>query len=287
MKVSVIGAGAVGKATGAGLSRIGHEVIFYDIDRNRLRELKAEGLNVTESLNEASVCDVHMISVPTPVPGGTMDFTIVESALTALAKAMTQHNEYQVVAIRSTVVPFTTRNRLIPLLERYCPLTLGKHYGVCHNPEFLREVHALDDFLDPPINVIGTNDEQSASIMRQLYATFDAPLLVTNLENAEAIKIFSNVYNAGKVSFFNEMYIIAERLGLDHNVISQALTKSSLGVRVPEYYTRGGSPFGGKCLPKDLAAFITFLRERKLSTGLFDEVARINEVMKRLEVEKK
>jgi nucleotide sugar dehydrogenase len=214
-----------------------------------------------------------------------MDFSIVESAITDLAKTMTQHDEYQVVAIRSTMVPFTTRNKMIPLLERYCHLKLGEHYGVCHNPEFLREAHALDDFLDPPINIIGTNDEQSAGIMRKLYAPFHAPLLVTTVENAEAVKIFSNVYNAGKVSFFNEMYLIANKLGLDHNVISQALTKSALGVRIPEYYTQGGRPFGGKCLPKDLAAFITFLKEHNLSPGLFKEVNKINEVMKKLEVQ--
>jgi nucleotide sugar dehydrogenase len=152
-------------------------------------------------------------------------------------------------------------------------------------PEFLREANALDDFLDPPINVVGTDDKRSADIMRQLYAPLHAPLLVTTLENAEAVKIFSNVYNAGKVSFFNEMYLIAQKLGLDHQVISQALTKSSLGVRIPEYYTRGGHAFGGKCLPKDLAAFITFLREREISPGLFEEVDKINEVMKKLEVQ--
>jgi UDPglucose 6-dehydrogenase len=283
LKVSVIGAGVIGTATGVGLSRVGHDVIFYDIAGKRRRELKAEGYSVAERLDAVIGCDVHFICVPTPVPGGVMDFSYVESAVSALAKVLTPHDRYQVVVIRSTVLPLTIRNRIIPLFARDCRLTLGKHYSICHNPEFLREACALEDFLNPPVIVIGTDDEQSAGIMKQVYAPFKVPLVSTTPENAEAIKIFTNVYNATKVSFFNDMYLIAQKLGLDHKVISQTLTKSSLGVRIPEYYTKGGYPFGGVCLPKDLAALITFLKEQRLDPGFFEEVSRINEEMKKLE----
>jgi len=283
LKVSIIGVGAVGKATGVGLSQVGHEVIFYDIAKDRRRELEAQGYSIAENLDAVNGADVHFICVPTPTPDGRMDFAIVESAVTELVKSMTEQNQYQVIAIRSTILPLTTREKIIPLLKRHCPLKTGEQYGVCHNPEFLREAHALADFMKPPVIVIGTDDKRSASVMEHLYDPFKAPLLVTTPENAEAIKFFSNVYNASKVSFFNEMYLIAEKLGLNHEVISQTLTKSSLGVRIPEYYARGGYPFGGKCLPKDLTAFIAFLKEQGLNPTLFEEVSRINEKMKRLD----
>jgi UDPglucose 6-dehydrogenase len=282
LKVSIIGAGAVGKATGIGLSQVGHYVIFYDIAESRRKELQAEGYSIAENLDAVNGCDVHIICVPTPVPNGVMDFSIVESAVIGLARVMTGQDKYQVIAIRSTILPLTVKERIIPLLGHHCSLKLGEQYGICHNPEFLREAYALEDFLDPPIIVIGADDERSAGIMKQLYAPFKAPLLITTTGNAEAIKFFSNVYNVTKVSFFNEMYLIAKRLGLDHEVISQALTKSSLGVRIPEYYTKGGYPFAGHCLPKDLAAFITFLKELGFDPVFYKEVVKINEEMKRL-----
>lgn len=286
MKISIIGAGTVGKATGVGLHKFGHEVIFYDIAQDKLKALEEEGYRITESLDAIRECHIHMICVPTPVFNNKLDFKPFESVVKELAKIMNEKDRYQVVVIRSTILPLTTRKAIIPLLKRYCPLKLGEQYGVCHNPEFLREAHALEDFLNPPIIVIGTDDEEIANIMRQLYMPFKASLLVTTLENAEAIKFFSNIYNTTKISFFNQMYIIAERLGLDHEVISQALIKSSLGVHIPEYYTKGGYPFGGKCLPKDLTAFITFLEEQGFNPKLFQEVAEINEEMKRLKAER-
>jgi UDPglucose 6-dehydrogenase len=157
---------------------------------------------------------------------------------------------------------------------------LGEEYGICYNPEFLREAHALEDFLNPPIIVVGGNDKRSGDILGELYASFQAPQVRTTPENAEAIKYLSNAYNAMKISFFNELYLIAQRCGLDHEVLSQALPKSTTAIRLPEYGIRGGYPFGGKCLPKDLAAFIPFVKEQGLNPDLFEAVAGINEVVK-------
>jgi len=287
MRISIIGAGVVGKATGVGLHKFGHEVIFYDIAREKLKALEEEGYRVSENLNAIRGFDIHMICVPTHVLDNKMYLMPLESAVKELAKMMVRQNKYQVIVIRSTILPLTTKTKIIPLLQRHCPLRLGEEYGICHNPEFLREAHPLEDFLEPPIIVIGTDDMQSANIMRELYIPFQSALLITTPENAEAIKYFSNVYNTTKISFFNQVYIIAERLGLDHEVISQALTKSSLGVRIPEYYTKGGYPFRGRCLPKDLTAFIAFLEEQRFNPKFFLTVAEINEEMKRIEAKGK
>ncbi len=276
MKISIIGAGVVGQATGMGLDKYGHEVLFYDIDEQKLGVLTKQGYKVAKDLASVGGFDIHMICVPTPLLNNALDLTFLESAIAELAKALIHQDREQVVVIRSTILPFTTRTKIIPLLQRYCPLKLGEEYSVCYNPEFLREAYALDDFLNPPTVVIGETDERGGDMLAKMYAGFKSPLVRTTLENAEAIKFFSNVYNAMKVSFFNELYIIAEKCTLDHEVISQALTKSSLGIRLPEYYTRGGYPFGGKCLPKDLAAFITFLENQGINPELFKAVAEIN-----------
>ncbi|MBL7119370.1 MAG: nucleotide sugar dehydrogenase [Dehalococcoidia bacterium] len=277
MKVSIVGAGTVGQATGIGLHKYAHEVIFYDIDQQKLETLAKQGYRVTKNLGDIRCYDIHMICVPTPIVNNKPDLTPLESAVKGVAKTLDRQDGYQVVVIRSTILPFTIKKRIIPLLQRYCPLRLGEQYGICHNPEFLREAHALDDFLNPPITVIGETDERSGDMLARLYAPFQSPQVRTTPENAEAIKCFSNAYNATKISFFNKLYLIAERCGLDHEVISQALPKSTTAIRLVEYGIKGGYPFGGECLPKDLAALITFLNEQGLSSHLFQVVAEINE----------
>lgn len=285
MKVSIIGAGTTGRATGIGLQQYGHQVIFYDIKSGVLEELAKKGYKVAEAPEAVSESDVHMICVPTPLKGNSLDLGSLESAVTQVAKGMARKDAYQVIVVRSTVLPSTTRTKIIPLLECYCSLGLGKEYGVCHNPEFLRAAHALEDFHDAPIIVIGEADKRSGDVLAELYAPFSAPQFRSSLENAEAIKCFSNVYNAMKVSFFNEVYLIAQKCALDHEAISQAMLKSSLGVRIPEYYTKGGFPFGGACLPKDLAAVISFVTEQGLNPRLFEAVAEINEEMEKLQAD--
>ncbi len=282
MRVSIVGAGTVGQATGIGLGKYDHEVIFYDIDQQKLEMLAKQGYKVTKNLEAIRGCDIHMICVPTSTVDNEPSLAFLESAAEEVAKKLDRQDGYQVVVIRSTTLPFTIKKKIIPLLQRYCPLRLGEQYGICHNPEFLREAHALDDFLDPPITVIGEADERSGDMLAPLYAPFRSPQVRTTLENAEAIKCLSNAYNAMKISFFNKLYLIAERCDLDHAVISQALPKSTTAIRLPEYGIRGGYPYGGKCLPKDLAAFISFVNEQGLDPHLFEVVAEINEEIRRL-----
>lgn len=282
MKISIIGSGITGKTTGIGLNRHGNEVIFYDTNPEVLEVLENEGHRVAGSILEAlQNCDIHMICVPTPLEGNSFDLSFLESAVKQVGEGIAKKNNYQAVVIRSTVVPFTTRTIVVPLLEYYCNLKMGEEYGVCYNPEFLRMAHALEDFLNPLVIVIGETDKQSGDMIAKLYASFPAPQFRTLLENAEAIKCFSNVYNAMKVSFFNELYLLAQKCGLDHEEISQAMLNSCLGIRIPEYYTKGGFPFGGSCLSKDLAASISFVKDLGLKPYLFKAVAEINKEMER------
>ena len=246
MKVSVIGAGTTGRATGIGLHQHGHQVIFYDTDREVLKILAREGYRVGEAHEATREADIHMVCVPTPLKDNTLDLAFLESSVKQLANVLVKKDGYQVIVVRCTVLPFTIRTKVVTLLERYCPLEMNEEYGVCHNPEFLRAAHALEDFLNPPIIVIGEADKQTGDMLAELYASFPAAVVRTSIENAEAIKCFSNVYNAMKVSFFNELYLVAQKRGLDHEIISQAMLESSLGIRIPEYYTKGGYPFNGR-----------------------------------------
>jgi len=283
MLVSIIGAGTVGRATGIGLQQYGHDVIFHDNDSSVLDRLAQEGYKVTGGVEGVRESHIHIVCVPTPLEENEFNLNFLESAVKQVACGMVRKDTYQLIVVRSTVLPFTMKGKVIPLIERYCTIKSGDEYGVCYNPEFLRTAHALEDFLNPPIIVIGESDKQSGDMLAELYAPFSAPQFKTSLENAEAIKCFSNVYNAMKVSFFNQIYLIAQKCGLDHEAISQAMLRSSLGIRIPEYYTKGGFPFGGDCLPKDLSASTSFVNELGLNTHLFNAVADINEEMKKLE----
>ncbi|MFC1925252.1 NAD(P)-binding domain-containing protein [Chloroflexota bacterium] len=282
MRVSIVGSGTVGQATGKGLSKYNHEIVFYDIDQQKLELLAGQGYKVANNIGAIRGCDIHIICVPTSTVDDEPSLAFLEAAVKEVAETLDSQDGYQVVVVRSTTPPFTIEKKIIPLLQRHCSLILGGQYGLCHNPEFLRENSSLDDFLNPPITVIGEIDERSGDLLAQLYDPFPSPKVRTTLENAEAIKCFSNVYNAMKISFFNKLYLIAEECGLNHEVISQSMPKSTTAIRLPEYGIRGGYPYGGKCLPKDLAAFTSFISEQGIDSHLFKVVAEINEEIKRL-----
>ena len=274
MKLSIIGAGVVGEATGVGFNMQGHDVLFYDIDKKKLASLKIKGYSVKEDILEAvHDSDIIFICVPTPTVNNRMDFSHVKSAVTSIAKALGEVRQYRVVVVRSTVLPSTTRCKVIPLLQRHSKLKAGKDFGVCMNPEFLKEKHSLQDFLNPSRIVIGEFDKQSGDPLESLYGSFKAPIFRTDLDTAEMIKYVANVFLATKISFFNEIYIICQELGLNADSISKVV---SLDPRIGEYGVYGGRPFEGGCLPKDLEAFLNFVKGKGINPKLLEEVFRIN-----------
>jgi len=274
MRISIIGSGIVGKATGVGLYKYGNEVIFNDIDKEKLILLGEQGYSVSEDVSEA-VADstVSFVCVQTPTVNGQMDFSYVEKAIVNIAKVLRKDKEYHVIAIRSTVLPSTTRLRIIPILERYSQLKAGEGFGVCMNPEFLRQESALSDFLKPCRIVIGEFDKRSGDVLEKLYSPFKAPIIRTDLDAAETIKYVTNVFLTTKISFFNEVYLICKRFKLDPIMVAEAV---ALDPRIGNYGIYGGQPFEGKCLPKDLEAFIDFLKSKGTNPKIFDAVLHIN-----------
>jgi len=265
----------VGQASGIGLISKDQEIVFYDIDRKKLNRLREQGYNTSTDLPKVDkMSEILMISVPTPTIQGQMNLSFVLLVAQNVGKALEGVGEYKLVTLRSTVLPTTTRCRVIPTLMKYSKLQAGQDFGVCFNPEFLTEKNALNDFLKPNRVIIGEFDKKSGDLLQKIYEKFKTKIIRTDLDTAEMIKYASNLFLATKISYFNEIYLICQKLGLDANIVSKAV---ALDPRIGAYGVHGGRPFGGKCLPKDLAAFTNFVKTLNLNPKLLDAISLINE----------
>jgi UDPglucose 6-dehydrogenase len=284
VKVSIIGSGIVGQATGMGLALNGNDVLFHDIDRKKLRDLKEKGYETSDNLTEAvTASDIIFVAVPTPTVDKKIVLDIVQDCTKSIGKVLAKTWKYVDVIYRSTIPPGTTRTKLTPGLENYSGLKAGKDFGVCMNPEFLREKTPLEDFLHPSRIVIGEYDERSGNALTGVYSQFRGPIIRTTLDAAEMIKYTSNLFLASKISFFNEIYTVCEKLKIDSNIVGQAV---ALDPRIGAYGSVGGKPFGGMCLPKDLTAFLEFADSMGLDLKLLKAVGEVNEEMNQLQAEK-
>ena len=276
--VLVVGSGAVGKATGVGLGTLGVPVNFYDSNQEVLEVLKGQGLAVSDFLAQnLSESDVVMICVPTPTVDGRQDLSNVLESAEKIGVALRKDDRYRLFVVRSTVLPGTTRSQIIPVLERSSGKKAGEDFGVCANPEFLRATSALDDFLNSSRVVIGESDSRAGDLLARLYERLRCPIVRCSLEEAELIKYVSNAFLASKISFFNEIYKISRKLGLDDKIVSYA---ASLDERIGGYGVKGGSPFDGPCLPKDLDALITFVKGLGADCKILEAVASVNKEMR-------
>lgn len=284
MRIAIIGAGVVGYATGQGLEGQGHEVIYCDISSDRRAELVSRGHSTAPTVAEASRCDVYMICVPTPACDEGFDLTALRGAAADVAHVV-KHDWTGTIVVRSTVLPGTMRRTVLPIVETISGRRVGDGLGLCYNPEFLRAASASEDFAHPPLTVIGEFDAASGGRLASIYGALDASVMRTSVENAEAIKCFSNAFNATKISFFNLLYLAALDLGLDPLVVSDGIVKATTGIRFPHYGTPGGRAYGGACLPKDLSACIVLLQGLGLDTSLLSAVSDMNCLVRRLESE--
>lgn len=277
MKIGIIGSGIVGQATGIGLIAKGHQVKFYDIDENKLLTLKNNGYDTNNILDDViDFADTVFVSVPTPTVGQKIDLKIIIDCSKSIAKAIKRFGKYIVVTYRSTIPPQTSRTILLPVLEKFSGLNAGIDFGVCMNPEFLREKSPIQDFLNPNRIVIGALDKRSAATLQKIYSYFKCPVIVTDLDTAEMIKYTSNTFLAAKISFFNEMYLMCRKLGLNEQIVSNAV---ALDPRIGSYGVAGGSPFAGMCLPKDLQAFIHFAGTKGFNPVLLKAISKVNKEM--------
>ncbi|APU29101.1 GDP-mannose dehydrogenase [Ectopseudomonas alcaliphila JAB1] len=275
MRISIFGLGYVGAVCAGCLSARGHDVIGVDISANKidlinngkspivepgLEELLQQGLRqgrlrgTTDVAAAVLESDVSFICVGTPSKkNGDLELNYIEGVCREIGMAMRDKNERHTVVVRSTVLPGTAKNVVLPILEDCSGKKAGVDFGLAVNPEFLRESTAIKDYDFPPMTVIGELDKASGDLLASIYEELDAPIIRKDIEVAEMIKYTCNVWHAAKVTFANEIGNIAKAVGVDGREVMDVVCQDHK-LNLSKYYMKPGFAFGGSCLPKDVRA---------------------------------
>jgi GDP-mannose 6-dehydrogenase len=299
VKISVLGLGYVGTVSAACLAALGHDVIGVDVNpmkvdmvnagqspviEAKLDALVAAGVKEGRLSADSNVCeavatsDVSLICVGTPShSNGNLNMAFVERVCHEIGQALGRKEGYHVVVVRSTMLPGSTEERVIPILESVSGRQAGRDFGVSFNPEFLREGTAIYDFHHPPFTLIGQYDERGAKLVAEIYAGVDAPVVVVPLSVSEMVKYANNAFHALKVVFANEIGNICKEQGIDsHQVMDIFCMDEKLNLS--SYYLKSGFAFGGSCLPKDLRALLYHAHRLDLSLPVLEAILPSNEL---------
>ncbi len=307
MRISVIGTGYVGLVSGTCLADVGHRVTCVDIKSDVVDKINRgmspiyeKGLDrllervvgnglltaTTDLASSVRHSDVTLICVGTPTVSSEMDLSQIVSAAQSVGEVLANKSEYHVVAVKSTVLPGTTEGIVRQMIETFSGKSLRNGWGLCMNPEFLREGRALEDFHCPDRIVIGASDEQAAELMLCVYESYDCPKLVTSLKTAEMIKYVANSLLATLISFSNEIgNLCAAVPGIDARDVWKGVhldrrfsPKKADREHPPGVveYLWHGLGFGGSCFPKDVAALQGFGHKLGMPTAILDAVLNVN-----------
>ena len=297
MRISVFGMGYVGCVSAACLANMGHSVIGVDVNVGKLdmiqngkspiiepglndlleRAVKEDRLKVTADSNEAiRESEVSMVCVGTPsCPNGSLDTKYLERVVTQIGAALSTLSTYHVVTIRSTLLPGMVQSHCIPLLESASKKKVGEEFGVCINPEFLRESTAIQDFQAPPFTLIGELDKRSGDTLAQVYTDLPAPTYRVQPDIASLVKYVSNTYHALKVVFANEIGAICKELDIDSQKVMNIFSQDK-NLNISAAYLRPGFAFGGSCLPKDVRALLYTAKHRDVDIPLISSILPSN-----------
>ena len=297
MRIGVFGLGYVGTVSAACLAR-DNEVIGVDpnsvkvelvnqakspIVEKGLDELIEKAvsrgrLRATQSAREAvQQTELSMVCVGTPSrSNGSLDLRYLERVCREIGEQLATDTSFHTVVIRSTVLPGTMRDVVIPTLETASGKKAGRGFGICSNPEFLREGSAVHDFDHPPKTVIGKADDVSGEKLARLYEKLDAPLVMTDVATAEMVKYVDNVWHALKVDFANEIGNICKAVGVDGHRVMDIFCKDTK-LNLSPYYLKPGFAFGGSCLPKDVRALTYCAKTLDLDLPVLTSILRSNE----------
>jgi UDPglucose 6-dehydrogenase len=289
MNLTIIGTGYVGLVTGTCFAEAGHKVICVDKDAAKVKLLQAGGMPIYEPGLEELVqknvgagrlqftsstqegvekSDVVFIAVPTPpLPDGGVDLSFIEGVSREIAGAM---NSYKIVVDKSTV-PVKTGEKVSETIKRYCKAKVD--FDVVSNPEFLREGFAVEDFMKPDRVVIGVLSQRPVPAMKEIYAPYHAPVIVTDIHSAELIKHAANSFLALKISYINAVSVLCELSGANVQEVAQGM---GMDARIGRKFLDASLGFGGSCFPKDLSAFIRISESMGYDFGLLKEVQKIN-----------
>jgi GDP-mannose 6-dehydrogenase len=297
MNVAVFGLGYVGSVSAATFADDGHTVIGVDVNPDKVATINAghspivePGLAeliapavasgrlraTTSPLEAIQQSEVSLVSVSTPSRrNGSIDISHLARVCEQIGEALQHRVGYHVVVIRSTVLPGTTHETVIPALERTSGKRYGTDFGVSVNPEFLREGSAVKDIRHPPLTLVGHNHAADAAATVALYEGIDAPMVTASIRVAEMMKYASNSWHALKVCFANEIGNVCKRLGVDsHDVMDIFCQDDKLNLS--PYYLKPGFAFGGSCLPKDVRALEYRAKELDLDLPVLGSLLRSN-----------
>jgi len=306
MNVSVFGLGYVGCVTAACLARSGRRVIGVDINPTKvtmvnegrspiveggLKDLICESVQrgrlhaTTDPGDAIAASEVSLICVGTPGNGnGSLDLKYVRNVTRQIGRALADKPNKHVVVVRSTMLPGSTHQEILPLLEETSGKPFGEGFDLCVNPEFLREGTAIEDYYHPAKIVIGADHPEIAWRVMALYTDIDAPRFVTEIEVAEMIKYADNAFHALKVTFANEIGNICQRMGLDSHEVMHIFC-SDTKLNLSSYYLKPGFAFGGSCLPKDVGALVQRARALDLRLPVLEAIMPSNELQIRRAVD--
>ena len=299
MKVSVFGLGYVGAVSAGCVAQEGHEVIGVDRAQTKVDLINAGQSPIIEAdigeIIAAAVSagrlratqdpvrairdtDMSFVCVGTPSQiNGNLDLTYIMRVCEEIGLALKSKAARHTVVIRSTILPGTMRQVVIPTLEKYSGKQAGLGFGVCNNPEFLREGSAVMDFKFPAKTIIGELDQASGDLLAALYAKLDVPLIRTDLETAEMVKYIDNSWHALKIAFANEIGNLCKSLAVDgHRAMEILCVDRKLNIS-PAYLSPGFA-FGGSCLPKDLRALAYTAKLQDLELPILSAILRSNEL---------
>ncbi|SES80670.1 GDP-mannose 6-dehydrogenase [Nitrosomonas marina] len=275
MDISVFGLGYVGAVSLACLAKEGHNVTGVDIDKTKLeliqsgkspvietgmpelvQEVVASGrVKLSESTQDAvSQTQLSFVCVGTPSQSnGNQDQTAVLRLTEQLGAALKSKNNHHIIVFRSTLLPGTVINTLIPLLEKFSGKSNGIDFDVCFQPEFLREGSSIKDYYKPPFTVVGLSSDKPKAVFEELFSGLPAEIIYTDIATAETMKYFCNIFHALKITFANEVARLCESIQVDPHAVMDLICKDKQ-LNISSAYMKPGFSFGGSCLPKDLRA---------------------------------
>lgn len=297
IRIAVLGMGYVGLASGMAYAKHGFKTIctstttskadnlnkgispFYEPELGELvKEMVEKGMlsGSTNNIEAIKQSDVTFICVGTPsLPDGSADLSAVESTAKDVGTVLKEKEGYHVVVTKSTIVPGTTDNLVLPIVEKYSNKKAGKDFGLCMNPEFLRQGQAVHDSLEPDRIVIGQYDKKSGDVLENIYKGYDCPKMRCEIKAAELIKYAANSLLATKITLANEFSRICEKFNID---VYQVMKGVGLDFRINPMFLGAGCGFGGSCFPKDVKAIVALSKKIGVETPLLDAVLYNNEL---------
>jgi GDP-mannose 6-dehydrogenase len=299
LKVSIFGLGYVGTVSAGCLAKEGHEIIGVDPVKTKVQLINAGKSpiierDIEEIISEAvktgrlratddtvqAIRDTELSFVCVGTPSqinGNLDLTHVRHVCEQIGQALKCKSARHTVVIRSTILPGTMRRVVIPVLEETSGKKAGTDFGVCNNPEFLREGSAVMDFASPSKTVIGQLDQDSGDLLAALYAKLDAPLIRTDVETAEMIKYIDNSWHALKIGFANEIGNLCKSFSIDAHKAMDIFCQDKK-LNISPAYLKPGFAFGGSCLPKDLRAMAYSAKLHDLELPILNSILPSNEL---------